>query len=558
MEDYIKELVESIKKKKPDLDELSRIKIRLSRKYHIKNIPTNIEIMLKCNDKDRAFLKKYLITKPTRTISGVAVVAIMTKPMKCPHGKCAMCPGGVDSFFGDVPQSYTGKEPATRRAIRNHYDPYMQIFNRLEHYVLLGQAPDKVELIFMGGTFPSFPKRYQLDFTKFAFKALNDFSREFYKDGELAIERFKDFFELPGEVNAPERTAHIHKKILKLKNEKKTTLEKEQKRNEKAKIKCIGLTIETRPDYGKLKEGNEMLRLGATRVELGVQSVYDSALKNIERGHSVEDSVESIRILKDLGFKLNFHYMLGMPGVSKEKDVAGLKKLFSDCDFRPDMLKIYPLMVLRGTKIYDKYKKGEFTALTTKQAAEIVIALKRMIPRYVRIMRVQRDIPTFMTEAGVDMTNLRQYVHEIMKKKNIDCNCIRCREIKGEEIKGRIDEEIIEYAASKGNEFFISLTNNDKIIGFCRLRFPSRQLRKEITKDSAMIRELHVYGSAVSVGKKGAVQHKGFGKRLLKKAEMIAKSYGKRKMLIISGVGVRDYYKKFGYNLEGPYMVKKI
>ena len=289
-----------------------------------------------------------------------------------------------------------------------------------------------------------------------------------------------------------------------------------------------------------------------------VENVYDSALKNIERGHTVQNSIDSIRTLKDLGFKLNFHYMLGMPGVDKKKEVAGLKELFKNPDFMPDMLKIYPLMVLRGTKLYDKYKKGKFKPINTKQAAEIVIALKKIVPKYCRIMRVQRDIPTFMTEAGVDRTNLRQYVHEIMKKNNIKCNCIRCREIKGEEITGRVKEEVIEYSASHGKEFFISLVNKDKLLGFCRIRFPSQSLRKEIIKDSAIIRELHIYGSAVSMGKKGKVQHKGLGSRLLKSAELIAKKNKKKKMLVISGIGVRGYYRKFGYKKEGVYMAKKL
>ncbi|MFH1445617.1 MAG: tRNA uridine(34) 5-carboxymethylaminomethyl modification radical SAM/GNAT enzyme Elp3 [Nanoarchaeota archaeon] len=558
MDVYIKELIEIIKKEKPIPEELAKLKIKLSRKHKIRHIPTNIEILMKCKEKDRSFLKKHLITKPVRTMSGVAVVAIMTKPMKCPHGKCSMCPGGVGSVFGSVPQSYTGKEPATRRAIRNNFDPYMQIFNRLEQYVLLGQTPDKTELIIMGGTFPSFPRRYQDDFVKFSFKAMNDFSKKFFPKEQLHLSRFKKFFELPGIVQDPERTKKIQSKVMALKNKAKTTLEKEQKRNEKAKIKCVGMTIETRPDYGMLKDGNEMLRLGATRVELGVQSVYNSALKNIDRGHTVQDSIDSIRTLKDLGFKLNFHYMLGMPSVSKRKDVAGFKKLFSKPDFRPDMLKIYPLMVLKGTKLYDKYKKGKFKPINTKKAAEIVIALKKIIPKYCRIMRVQRDIPTYMTEAGVDRTNLRQYIHEIMKKKKRKCNCIRCREIKGEEITGKVTEEILEYSASQGKEFFISMVNNDKLLGFCRMRFPSQQLRKEITKDSAIIRELHVYGSAVSVGKQGKVQHKGLGRKLLKSAELIAKKNKKKKMLVISGIGVREYYRKFSYKKEGVYMVKKL
>jgi elongator complex protein 3 len=321
------------------------------------------------------------------------------------------------------------------------------------------------------------------------------------------------------------------------------------------------LTIETRPDYGMLKHGNEMLKLGCTRVELGVQSVFNFALKNINRGHSVEDSIESTKILKDLGFKINYHMMLGLPGIDKKRDLLGLQMLFALEDFQPDMLKLYPCMVLKGTKLYNEWKKKKFKPLTTKKAASLIAEFKKDVPPYVRIMRVQRDIPTFMTEAGVDKTNLRQYVDKVLKEKKIKCHCIRCREIG--RFKGKIDPKKIvyktmHYNASDGNEFFIAAEYNDWILGFCRARIPSSFLRKEITEDSILIRELHVYGSAVQIGKKGKIQHKGIGKKLLRKVEEIAKTYYKNKIVVISGIGVKEYYKKQGYKKEGVYMVKKI
>jgi elongator complex protein 3 len=566
--DFFEEIIEYIKQAKPSKDKLSKEKVRLCSKHKQSKIPTDIEILLHANKKDIAFLKKYLHTKPTRTISGVAVVAVMTKPFPCPHGKCAQCPGGVQSFFGDVPQSYTGKEPATMRAIRNNYDSYLQVFNRLEQYVVLGQSPEKVELIIMGGTFPSFPSGYQEEFIYYAFKAMNDFSELFYKKGkrnrekaEFDIIKFKDFFELPGEVGSEKRVKSIHKKLLARKKAQKTTLEDEQKLNEASNIRCVGLTIETRPDYARLEHCNEMLRLGCTRVELGVQSVYDNALERINRGHDVSESIIATRTLKDLGFKINYHMMLGMPGADFLQDITGLKQLFDNQDFRPDMLKLYPCMVLRGTKLYDDWKKGFYKPLTTEQAARLVAEFKKHVPEYVRIMRVQRDIPTSMTEDGVDRTNLRQYVTEKMKEQKITCRCIRCREIKDKEIKGKVELKLNDYLASGGTEYFISLENKDRIVGFCRLRFPSQSLRKEITTNSALIRELHVYGAAVKIGGKGtgkSGQHRGFGKQLLRAAENIASKAGKEKMIIISGVGVRDYYRKLGYKKEGPYMVKAL
>jgi len=556
---FYDDIILFIKRAKPDKDKLSKEKIKLCSKHHLKKIPTDIEILLQAKEQDLVFLRRFLQTKPTRTMSGVAVAAIMTKPFPCPHGACAQCPGGVKSFFGDVPQSYTGKEPATLRAIRNNYDPYLQVFNRLEQYIVLGQNPDKVELIIMGGTFPSFPADYQDEFVTLAFKAMNDFSRLFYsKSEELNIIKFKEFFGLPGAVGDKKRVESIQKKLIILKTKRQKNLEHEQRSNEKANILCVGLTIETRPDYAKLEHANNMLRLGCTRVELGVQSIYDDALTRINRGHDVAESINATRTLKDLGFKINYHMMPGLPGVSYLQDLEGLKQLFINKDFKPDMLKIYPCMVLKGTKLFIDWEAGRYKPLTTEQAARLIIEFKKQVPEYVRIMRVQRDIPTKMTEAGVDRTNLRQLIEERMSEHGLKCRCIRCREIGSKKIKGKIKLKVQEYEASNGDEYFISLENNDSLIGFCRLRFPSESLRKEIIPYSALIRELHVYGSAVKIGSKGKVQHRGFGKRLLAEAELIARKEGKKKMVIISGVGVREYYRKKGYRREGPYMVKKL
>lgn len=561
MEKFYQELISTIIENNLSLEQTLKLRRKLARKYHPKVFPSITQIILHAS-KEQLPKLKHLISKPSRVISGVAVVAVMTKPIKCPHGKCVPCPGGPDSFFGSVPQSYTGKEPATMRAIRNLYDPYLQIFNRLEQYVLLDHMPDKVELIVMGGTFPSFQKRYQEEFITYCFKALNDFSTYFFKDGKLDFDRFKSFFELPTEdINDQGRIAKIHGKILALK--KRSSLLKEQKNNESSLIRCVGLTIESRPDYAMLKHANEMLKLGGTRVELGVQSTYDDVLKKTERGHSVDDSIKAMRVLKDLGFKVNAHIMLGLPSSSLERDLSSLKELFINPDFRPDMLKLYPCMVLEGTKLYKMYKEGEYKPLTTNDAVEIIAKFKSEVPPYVRIMRVQRDIPTKVTVAGVDKTNLRQYVFNYMKEHGMKCRCIRCREAGRAKKVENVELMVRPYDASQGREFFISVEDpkNDVLVGFCRLRFPSKSFRKEITKKSALVRELHVYSPLVQIGKeptKDQMQHKGFGAMLLGKAEEIAKEHGYKKIVVISGVGVRSYYKNLGYKLEGPYMTKKI
>ncbi len=647
------------------LGDLNRIKMAvLSKHPAIQDIPTNADLIVCATAEEKKELQHLLIMKPMRTISGVSPIALMTDPYPCPHtmkkiGPCTYCPGGPGSPFGDVPQSYTGEEPSTRRSARNNYDPYIGVFNRLEHYLAMNHSPEKVEIILQGGTFPFFPKLYQEYFVKYVFKAMNDFGRVFYPNGDLDEGRFTLFFELPVREDTDLRTHRIHQKCLLLKhldlsnveeyreamrkmfndgnsddngfngkkepngenpdktdineltsdgnfkndenlingknahgkpvygslnpqdanvaamkkvilklereNERSLTLERMQEENETAKIRCVGLTIETKSDYGKLLHGNEMLRLGCTRVELGIQTIYDEVLKKTNRGNTVADNIESIRILKDLGFKINAHLMPGLPYTTEEMDKTMLKSIFEDQNYRPDMLKIYPCMVLEGTKLYEDFKKGEFIPLTTDEAAKRIAWFKQFVPAYCRIMRVQRDIPTFMTEGGVDKTNLRQYIDKELKKQGIVCRCIRCREPghkKGN--RGPRDPQIkvTDYEASDGREFFIEYVEEDSdvLLGYCRLRFPSQCLKEEITQSSALLRELHVFGRAVPLGEKeeGGHQHLGIGKMLLSKAEEICRENGKDKVVVISGVGVRGYYLKIGYVKEGPYMVRSL
>jgi len=556
---FYQEFISELKKKNYSDKQLAKLKRELSLKYKLPRIPTNIEILLYASQKDLLWLKQKLLTKPTRTISGVAPVALMTRPSSCPHGKCTFCPGGINSPWGNVPQSYTGHEPATMRAMRNNYDSYLITFNRLEQYILLGHTIDKIELIIMGGTFPAETKKYQEEFIRRAFQALNDFSELFFNNkGTIKIKQFKDFFELPGDIQDAQRSKRIQKKLLQLKKKTKRTLEQEQQRNETAKVRCVALCIETKPDWGFLEHGNEMLRQGCTRVELGIESVYDDVLSFVHRGHTAADSKKSIQILRDLGFKINFHYMPGLPLTDRKRDIAGMQQLFSDPDYRPDMIKLYPCMVAPGTALYYQWKQGKFTPISTEEAAERIVAFKKVVPEYCRIQRIQRDVPTKYWSAGVDRTNFRQFMHE---NYNFTCRCIRCREPQGRKINWKkVQIKITPYEASQGKEFFIAAedTANNILIGFCRLRFPSQYFRSEITAQSALIRELHVYGTATAIGEEGVVQHKGWGKKLMQKAEEIARAQGKKKIVVISGVGVKEYYRKLGYEKEGLYMVKRI
>ncbi len=539
----------------PDIESVKR---DLAKKYRLKKFPTNIEILEELDDKQKNIYGNLLITKPVRTLSGVAPLAIMTKPIACVHGKCTFCCGGPGSFFGDVPQSYTGNEPSTMRGIRAGYDPYLIVFNRLEQFTLLNQVPEKTEVIIQGGTFCSFPKDYQEEVVKYTLKAMNDFSEMFFDNNTFNFFRFKEFYELPGDINNKERTKNIHSKLLSIKGE--ADLEKEQLRNETAKIRSTAIVIETKPDWCKQEEINQILKLGTTRVELGVQTLKDDVLKVTNRGHTLNDTKEAIQLLKDSFLKITAHCMPGLPKTNKEEDINMFEELFKNPDYKPDSLKIYPCLVMPGTPLFTQYQRGEFKPLSIEEAADIISEAKEFIPEYCRIYRCQRDIPSTVIHAGPIKTNLRQLVAEMAKTKKIKCKCIRCREPMGR----KVDYDSVEikreyYEASGGKEAFISIVDskNDILLGFCRLRKPYKPFRPEITVNSAGVRELHVYGEATPLGVGGRVQHRGYGKMLMREAEIITKEeWDCDKLLVISGIGVRDYFRKLGFKRDGPYVSK--
>jgi len=544
-------------------ENLNAIKKRVCTRLGLSRYLTNVEILSLIPEDKREALKPILQRKPVRTLSGVSVVAIMTAPFRCPHGRCAYCPGGPSSEFGDVPQSYTGREPAAMRAINCNYDPYLQVMNRLEQYCAAGHLPEKVELIIMGGTFPSLERQYKEKFITYAFKAMNDFSKEFYKGGIFSTERFNSFFEMPSSIKDKQRTDRIRSKLLEMKGS--STLEEEQLFNEESsKIRCVALCIETRPDFCGKDDINEMLRFGTTRVELGVQSVYDDVLRRVRRGHGVDEVKRATALLKDSFLKVGYHIMPGLPGSNREMDIEMFRELFTNPDFMPDNLKIYPCMVLKGTELYQEWKTGRYAPLTADEAAEIIAEGKRYVPEWCRIMRVQRDIPTKFTEAGVEITNLRQLVHDKMHRAGIKCRCIRCREARTFKYDpAGLRLRRTDYKASGGTEVFIQAEdiNSDVMFGFVRLRIPRSPFRQEILPESAGIRELHVYGKSMRLGEKkaGAVQHSGIGKMLMAEAERVAsEEFGAKHIYVIAGVGVREYYKKLGYYKAGAYMRKDL
>ncbi len=495
MKELIRQLVKTqdLTKKK-----VEHIKKQWAKKHKRDLLPLNSEILAACSNSEKERLRRVLVTKPTRTLSGVSVVAIMAKPAKCP-GTCVYCPKGPEA-----PQSYTGYEPAALRARANKYDAYAQVVNRLDQLAAVGHSVQKNELIIMGGTFPAQTWSYQKSFVTAAFNGFN--------------------------------------------SSRAKTLGEAQKINETAEKRVIGITIETRPDY---INPERFLELGCTRVELGVQSIYLEILKNVGRGHSVKTTVSATKKLKDHAFKILYHIMPGLPGSSFESDVTMFKTLFTDELFKPDMLKVYPCLVIKGTELYNQWKKGEYKAVDEEYMTNLLEEIYKMCPKWVRIMRVQRDIPAGFIEAGPIKSNLR----EIVLRKTHYSDEIRFREAgqvyqRRKVLPDNVEILIKKYKASGGEEYFISAEDveRDILLGFCRLR---------IIRAKAFVRELHIYGESLPLGRKGKLQHAGWGKKLLATAEVLAKKKAKS-LKIISGVGVREYYRKRGYELKDYYMEKKL
>ncbi len=532
-------------------EDLAMVKRKLAKKYKI-GILYNSEILQAYRRqisqkkiKPSLFLEKILRKRAVRTMSGIAPVAVLTKPYPCP-GRCAYCPTEKN-----VPQSYLSNEPAVMRAIRCGYDPYKQVQLRLRSLEANGHQPTKIELIVIGGTWSALPEKYKYWYIKECFKAANRYeSRIMNYESRKNAESHNSLF-------------IIHDSIKSLKEK----LAKEQKKNESAKYRLIGITLETRPDYINEKELLEMRQLGATRVELGVQALDDKILQLNKRGHGVAEIVQATELLKNFGFKVTYHIMPGLPGSTPAKDLKMFKQLFVDERFQPDQLKFYPTVVTRGSLLYYWWKAGKYKPYSPKVLENLIIACKKIVPPYVRIIRLIRDIPGESIIAGNMITNLRQMI----KDRGIACGCIRCREAREKELRIKNYElRIIKYKASGGEEYFLSYESKDgKILyGFCRLRLITRNLQlatrnsksplPPLLKGAGLIRELHVYGELVPVGQNKKIQHAGLGKMLMREAERIVARSGYKKIAVIAGVGVRGYYRKFGYKLKNSYMVRDL
>ena len=547
-----KAIAELLKAKIENRNDLMMAKRKIAKKHGIKML-LNSEVLKyyqkqvkKGLNESNLNLLRLLRKRSIRTLSGIAPVAVLTMPYPCP-GKCVYCPTEKN-----VPQSYLSNEPAVMRAIRCEFNPYVQVRDRLRALVNNGHEPTKIELIVIGGTWSYLPEAYKFWYVKECFRSANNFSEKSQKS----------------KVKSQNYNAKF--KIVDLKKE----LIIEQKKNEKAKYKLVGITLETRPDYINEKELWEMRELGCTRVEIGAQAIDDKILKLNKRGSDVKDIVQATKRLKDFGFKVTYHIMPGLPGSTPAKDLKTYQQLFVDERFQPDQIKFYPTVVTKGSQLYKWWRDGKYKPYTNKQLENLIVSCKETTPEYVRIIRLIRDIPAESIIAGNTVTNLRQ----VMQTRGVQCRCIRCREAREKQFKNKdLRFKVNKYKASAGDEYFISANSKDNktLYGFCRLRLPAGALHKissrvgaihELLPRSALIRELHVYGELVPVSSRGVardastrkVQHSGLGKRLLTEAERIAKLNGYKKIMVISGVGVRDYYRKLAYKLENSYMVKKL
>jgi elongator complex protein 3 len=524
-------IISAIKELPSTQAEFLQLKKVLSKRYGVPT-PTNADLRDTYNKlvarkkiKRSAAFEKILLSRRIRTQSGVAVVAVLTKAYPCP-GKCIYCPSEKD-----MPKSYLSNEPAVMRAIDSHFDPYRQVQSRLRSLELNGHQTDKIELIVMGGTFSFLPKPYQMKFIGRCFQAANDYPK------------------------------NLKSKISNLKIN--DLLIQAQKRNETSKHRFIGLTLETRPDYIDAEEIINFRKLGCTRVELGVQSIFDDVLKINKRGHLVSETVRATQLLKDAGFKINFHMMPGLPGSTPARDLKMFQELFRNPNFQPDMLKIYPTVVLKNSALHAIWKRGAYAPLSNRQFEKLVVKIKNeAITPYVRIARLVRDVPTASIIAGPTVSNLRQIIIP-----QSQCPCIRCREVREDYlIKEKIILDRIDYAASDGREIFLQYVSPDKkkLFALLRLRIPADNNRNHFIpalRGAALVREVHTYGkmTQIDTADKTSPQHSGLGKKLMKEAERIAqKEFGLAKIVVISGVGVRDYYRKAGYKLQDTYMVKCI
>jgi elongator complex protein 3 len=454
-------------------------------------------------------LIKRLRVKPTRTISGVAPVTVLTEPYPCP-GECIFCPD-----VERMPKSYLPDEPGAMRAAAHEFDPYTQAASRISVMDELGHSVDKIELLILGGTWSCYPGAYQEWFVRRCLDALNG--------AEAA------------------------------------TLEEAQQLNESALHRNVGLVVETRPDRITPQEVRRLRILGVTKVQLGIQSLNDDILRRNKRGHTVEDTRRAMRLLRLAGFKIVAHWMPNLLGATPESDLADFHRLWENASLRPDELKIYPTSLLENTELYEYWQRDEYVPYDEETLVTLLAQCKSLIPPYCRVNRLMRDIPSPNIVEGVKKTNLRQIVQRRMKQMGLVCRCVRCREVRGQEIDtDSLHLQNLNYETDATREVFLSYeTPDDRLAGFLRLSLPQMESPIEELIGCAVIREVHVYGPALELGDRqaGTAQHAGLGTRLIEEAKHIARAAGYERLAVIAAVGTRSYYRERGFEQGELYMI---
>jgi len=498
-------------------DQLEKMKKKAAARYSLNRYVTTQEILAAIPETQRRAFEEILRVHPRRSASGIVVVTAFSAPFSCPHGTCVFCPGGPSV---GTPQSYLPQSPGMRAALESEFDPYQQVRKCLAKYTANGHEVGKVETIIEGGTFIAVDRDYQHGFVKGVYDGLNGAESK--------------------------------------------TLEEAQSLNESAASRCVGLTLESKPDWCRPADIDLMLGYWITRLEIGVQSLRDPILSRSNRGHTVNDSIRAFQVARDAGLKVTAHMMPGLPGATPQEDLEDLRRLFEDDAFRPDMMKLYPTLVIPGTSLARQFEAGLYQPYSTDTVVELLSEMKKFVPPWHRIMRIQREIPAHEIAGGVRDGNLRQLVLQRAKEKGRECRCIRCREVVLREPEAMSRGDSLEYRelryrASGGEEVFGSyeFERSGLISAFVRLRLPSPGAHRPELKNAAVIRELRVYGKVVAVGqqRKAAWQHRGLGAALMSRMEKTAREeFGARRLLVTSAVGTRNYYRKLGYERDGPYM----
>jgi elongator complex protein 3 len=504
----------------------------------------------------RDSLVERLRLRPVRTLSGVTPVAVLTRPHPCP-GTCIFCPSDVR-----MPKSYLADEPGAQRAEQNAFDPYLQTWNRLEAYRQIGHPVDKIELIVLGGTFSAYPEPYQIWFLKRCLDALGDFGegRDARSGAGAAPAHYRSLRPLDGRAAGRDYNGVVGRHVRaslggeRLHESERASwdeLAAAQVRNESAGCRCVGISIETRPDHVDAAEVLRLRRLGATKVQLGIQSADDALLARNRRGHGVAESRAAMALLRGAGMKLHGHWMLNLLGATPESDARAFEHLFGDPGLRPDELKLYPCLLVASAPLHRHYQDGSWSPYPDDALADLLARCLAAVPRWCRVTRVVRDFSAGDVLAGTHVANLREVVERRLDARGFERRDIRSREIRGERVDaGALRLEVSAYATAIGEERFLEwVTPEDRIAGFLRLSLPERASALPELGASALVRELHVYGPSLALRSRaaGTPQHAGLGRRLLEHAADVARARGFDNLAVVSAVGTRDYYRARGF-----------